>query len=105
MNFSKKAIASTIVAALLAGSAGMAFADEAKGSTEVKKDASTGDLTKVQTGNDADGFWPMPDRIIPLCQENMYQNLMMAHLTLGYAEAKNVSSAIVGFSYPVCVEE
>ena len=49
-----------------------------------------------EIGNDADGFWPLPDRIIPLCQENMYQNLMMAHLALGYDEAKNISSAIVG---------
>ncbi len=48
-----------------------------------------------ETGNDNDGFWPFPDRIIPLCQENMYQNLMMAHLALGYDEAKNSSSAIV----------
>lgn len=46
MNFSKKAIASTIVAALLAGSAGMAFADEAKGSTEVKKDAKETHVVK-----------------------------------------------------------
>jgi carboxypeptidase T len=48
-----------------------------------------------ETGNDLDGFWPFPDRIIPLCIENMYQNLMMAHLALGYCEAKNRSSAIV----------
>jgi len=48
-----------------------------------------------ETGNDIDGFWPFPERIIPLCQENMYQNLMMAHLALGYDEAKNSSSAIV----------
>lgn len=48
-----------------------------------------------ETGNDLDGFWPFPDRIIPLCQENMYQNMMMAHLALGYCEARNRSSAIV----------
>jgi hypothetical protein len=48
-----------------------------------------------ETGNDSDGFWPPPYRIIPLCQENMYQNLMMAHLALGYEEATNSSSAIV----------
>ncbi len=47
-----------------------------------------------ETGNDNDGFWPFPERIIPLCQENMYQNLMMAHLALGYEEARNSSSAI-----------
>jgi len=48
-----------------------------------------------ETGNDLDGFWPFPDRIIPLCEENMYQNLMMAHLALEYDEATNSSSAIV----------
>lgn len=48
-----------------------------------------------ETGNDADGFWPFPDRIIPLCQENMYQNLMMAHLALGYDEVTNNCSSIV----------
>ena len=47
-----------------------------------------------ETGNDLDNFWPLPDRIIPLCQENMYQNLMMAHLALRYAETKDISPAI-----------
>ena len=48
-----------------------------------------------ETGNDNDGFWPLPDRIIPLCQENMYQNLMQAHLALKYAETRDVQSSIV----------
>ena len=48
-----------------------------------------------ETGNDNDGFWPFPDRIIPICQENMYQNLMMAHLALKYAETKDIQQSIV----------
>ena len=48
-----------------------------------------------ETGNDNDGFWPSPDRIIPICQENMYQNLMMAHLALKYAETRDVQPSIV----------
>ena len=48
-----------------------------------------------ETGTDNDGFWPNPDRIIPICQENMYQNLMMAHLALKYAETKDIQPSIV----------
>jgi len=47
-----------------------------------------------ETGTDQDNFWPFPDRIIPLCQENMYQNLMMAHLALRYAETRDLSPTI-----------
>jgi hypothetical protein len=48
-----------------------------------------------EAGNDADGFWPVPSRIIPLAQENMYQNLMLAHLTLKYAETRDMSPVIM----------
>ncbi|GEM_PF-3529479 len=33
-------------------------------------------LTEV--GNDTDGFWPKPERIIPLAKENLYSNLVYA---------------------------
>ncbi|HSN50871.1 MAG TPA: M14 family zinc carboxypeptidase, partial [Bacteroidales bacterium] len=49
----------------------------------------------AEIGNQQDGFWPAPWRIITLCQENMYQNLMMAHLALKYAEATDRSPAIM----------
>jgi carboxypeptidase T len=48
-----------------------------------------------ETGNENDNFWPSPDRIIPLGQENMYQNLMMAHLALKYAETRDIQPSIV----------
>jgi carboxypeptidase T len=48
-----------------------------------------------ETGNDNDGFWPTPDRIVPLCQENMYQNIMLAHLALRYAETRDIQPSIV----------
>jgi carboxypeptidase T len=48
-----------------------------------------------ETGTDLDGFWPQVDRILPLCQENMYQNLMMAHLAFKYAETRDAQPSIV----------
>ena len=48
-----------------------------------------------ETGDQIDGFWPSPDRIIPICQENMYQNIMMAHLALKYGETRDVQPSIV----------
>ena len=48
-----------------------------------------------EVGKENDGFWPVPDRIIPLCQENMYQNLMLAHLALKYAETRDIQHTIV----------
>ncbi len=49
----------------------------------------------AEIGNQMDGFWPAPWRILPLCEENMYQNLMNAHLVLKYAEATDHSPAIL----------
>ncbi len=48
-----------------------------------------------EIGGVNDGFWPFPDRIIPLAEENMYCNLMMAHFALRYAEAKRASPVII----------
>ncbi|MGE5424831.1 MAG: M14 family metallopeptidase, partial [Syntrophothermus sp.] len=50
----------------------------------------------AEIGSSLDGFWPNVSRILPLCQENMYQNLMIAHMGYRYAEAKDASDAIVG---------
>ena len=49
----------------------------------------------TETGTQADGFWPFANRIIPLSQENMYANLMIAHFALRYAEAHDVSPVIM----------
>ncbi len=38
-----------------------------------------------EVGSQNDGFWPAKERIIPLCQQNMWQNLAAAHLIQQYA--------------------
>ncbi|MBU2651012.1 MAG: immune inhibitor A [Bacteroidetes bacterium] len=48
-----------------------------------------------EVGNSNDGFWPSVDRIIPLCQENMYANLMAAHFVGYYASVDETSPAII----------
>ncbi len=48
----------------------------------------------AETGNQTDGFWPPVTRIIPLAQENMYANFMVAHFALRYAEAYDISPVI-----------
>jgi len=48
-----------------------------------------------EIGSSTDGFWPSPDRIIPLAEENIYCNLMMAHFALRYAEVKRASPIII----------
>lgn len=47
-----------------------------------------------EIGNQNDGFWPSPDRIIPLCQENMLQSILAARFVGQYAELKDASPAI-----------
>lgn len=49
----------------------------------------------AEVGSDNDGFWPAPWQVIPLCEDNMYQNLMLAHLALKYAEATDDSPVIL----------
>ena len=48
----------------------------------------------TETGNNSDGFWPAPDRIVPLAEENMYANLQAAELTLPYAEITDFGPVI-----------
>ncbi|MBE0638443.1 MAG: immune inhibitor A [Bacteroidales bacterium] len=38
-----------------------------------------------EVGSGSDGFWPPVQRIIPLCEENLYQNIMAAKLAGFYA--------------------
>ncbi|MBK7690788.1 MAG: T9SS type A sorting domain-containing protein [Bacteroidetes bacterium] len=39
-----------------------------------------------EVGSAADGFWPSPLEIIPLCQENLYQNIMASWMSGPYIE-------------------
>lgn len=48
-----------------------------------------------EVGGGDDGFWPAVSRIIPLCQENMYQNMMVARLAGPYAVARDLSPSIL----------
>ncbi|MCX6304473.1 MAG: M14 family zinc carboxypeptidase [Bacteroidetes bacterium] len=48
-----------------------------------------------EIGKDSDGFWPFASRIIPLSQENVFSNLMIAHFALRYAEAHDRSPVIL----------
>ena len=50
-----------------------------------------------EIGGSNDGFWPNPSRIIPLCQENMYQSMMAARLVGPYAKAYDRSPSIVEY--------
>jgi carboxypeptidase T len=57
-----------------------------------------------EIGTDMDGFWPSPDRIIPLCQTTMLMNFLAAYYVGSYAEVKDNSPSIIGetdgfFSY------
>ena len=41
-----------------------------------------------EIGTDADGFWPPEDRIVPLAEENVYPDLVLARAAGGYAKYK-----------------
>ncbi len=47
-----------------------------------------------EVGKSNDGFWPAIIRIIPLCQENMYQNIMAAKLAGKYASLTNLNPVV-----------
>lgn len=49
-----------------------------------------------EVGGANDGFWPSISRIIPLCQENMLQNILAARLAGNYAEVKDISAFAIG---------
>jgi len=48
-----------------------------------------------EVGDGSAGFWPQVSQIIPLCQENMYQNLMAARLSGPWAVARDLSPSII----------
>jgi hypothetical protein len=47
-----------------------------------------------EIGNSNDGFWPEVPRIIPLCQEQMWQNLSAARFVGNYAVVKDMSPTV-----------
>lgn len=49
-----------------------------------------------EVGLNNDGFWPAPERIIPLCQDNMWQNLVAALLVNKYAVATEDNPVFIG---------
>lgn len=48
-----------------------------------------------EIGSSSDGFWPPVNRIIPHCQENMYQSMMTALLSMKYAEVNITGPKVV----------
>ncbi len=48
-----------------------------------------------EVGSSNDGFWPLVSRIIPLCQENMWQGIMAARLSGTYAKLTDQSPVII----------
>ncbi|HEY9115932.1 MAG TPA: M14 family zinc carboxypeptidase [Bacteroidales bacterium] len=48
-----------------------------------------------EVGNSNDGFWPAVSRIIPLCQENMFQDFTAARLVGKYAVVNDLSPTII----------
>jgi len=48
-----------------------------------------------EVGGSFDGHWASMDRIIPLCQENMYQNVMAVKLAGVYSEVTDESPLII----------
>ena len=47
-----------------------------------------------EVGGSSDGFWPSPSRIIPLCQAQMWQNLMAARLVGNYGVMEDISPMV-----------
>ncbi|MDA3942246.1 MAG: M14 family zinc carboxypeptidase [Bacteroidetes bacterium] len=48
-----------------------------------------------EVGNSGDGFWPATNRIVPLCQENMIQNMLAAWLSGSYGVIHEKGEQIV----------
>ncbi len=47
-----------------------------------------------EVGGQNDGFWPSVSRIIPLCQDQMWQNLTAARLVGNYGTVEDISAMI-----------
>ncbi len=49
-----------------------------------------------ELGGEGDGFWCPVDRIIPIAQENMIQNILLAAFAGSYAHAADITPTITG---------
>lgn len=47
-----------------------------------------------EVGDGNDGFWPAPSNIIPLCQENLLQNIMASWMSGPYIEHKRLGQYV-----------
>jgi len=48
-----------------------------------------------EVGSGSDGFWPSTSRIIPLCQDQMWQNISAARLVGKYAVVSDLSPVVI----------
>jgi hypothetical protein len=48
-----------------------------------------------EIGGYDDGFWPAPERIVPLCREQMWQNMTAVKLSGKYAFAEDLSPVVI----------
>jgi carboxypeptidase T len=48
-----------------------------------------------EIGTQEDGFWPVSDRIIPLCQDMVFSNLVLAFATHNYWSVKEVDAQVI----------
>ncbi len=48
-----------------------------------------------ELGSSSDGFWPSQSRIVPICQENVLQDLLAAYLAGNYGSLFETSSSII----------
>lgn len=46
-----------------------------------------------EIGSDNDGFWPTEDRILPLCQNMFFSNLVLAHAAHNYWTVKEIDGS------------
>jgi carboxypeptidase T len=51
-----------------------------------------------EIGNNNDGFWPSQSRIIPICKENVWQNLVNAHLPHNYGVSSETDPPNIAFT-------
>ncbi len=49
-----------------------------------------------EVGSGSDGFWPAPNRIIPLANENIYANEMLAKIAMKYAKVTHHENLNIG---------
>lgn len=47
-----------------------------------------------EVGSNSDNFWPVPNRILPLCKENLWQNISAAKILLDNVDVKDLSPDI-----------